>query len=266
MKKILLAATAATALVGVAAPATAQTNTRHYAGAEINVGGFTFGPTLNNPQNLEIFGIDVGDIAVALADAVVENTGYGTRYTASTSAQSDSKTATPVVNTSFKLSGTVNADCSFYAGNDDSALDINFGVIGIRTGDNENVNQAFEMVDSATAAIETLTAGCNTNNRVQISKDDLRGLVNAGAGAYDTNEFQANIPYSVTASWTGVPQGGAAAGTVQTLVLDTNSNFVELPQGAWRSSMTIDISAPVAAKGLVAGTYEGTTTVTLTTL
>src|SRR3546814_18661104 len=59
--------------------------------------------------------------------------------------------------------------------------------------DNENVNSAFEMVGPAEANIDSLTAGCNTNNVVEINKNDIRGLVNLNPGGYDTDEFQANI-------------------------------------------------------------------------
>ena len=106
-----------------------------------------------------------------------------------------------------------------------------------------------------------------TNNQVQISKDNLDGLVNAGAGAYDTNEFQANIPYSVTASWNGVALNAQTTGTPQFVTVATNQNANSLQQGAWRSDMQIDIVAPrVNGKGLVAGNYEGTTTLTLRAL
>src|SRR3546814_12987079 len=87
---------------------------------------------------------------------------------------------------------------------------IDFGVIGVRTGNNENVNQAFDMVGPATAEIETLTAGCNFNNEVEIVKNDVDGLVNNSATDYDSDEFQANIPYSVTAAWPGGPAASGA--------------------------------------------------------
>ena len=265
MKKILLAATAATALVGVAAPAAAQTNTRHYAGTEtLNLGllgSYNLNVGVNNPQNFPLIG---GALTDALDTLVENSTTIGTRYTATADAPSDSQAAVNRVDVVFTLKGKVNTDCSFYSGNNGSARNIDFGVIGIKTGDNENVNQAFEMVGPATAEIETLTAGCNTNNTVEISKDDIRGLVNLNPGGYDTNEFQAHIPYEVTASWTGVAYNARGAGTTQSLNVGTNANAAQLTQGAWRSNMTISIEAPaVNSHGLVAGNYEGRTTVTL---
>lgn len=250
MKKILSGTVAAIALVAAAAPAAAQTNTQHYAGLPL-VG------TLNNP----------GPVAEFLADLSVFGAQIGTRYRAQADAPGDSETATPTVNVEFSLTGTVNRDCSFYAGNNSNARNIDFGVIGVRTGNNENVNSAFEMVGPAEANIDTLTAGCNTNNSVEISKDDIRGLVNANPGGYDTDEFQANIPYSVTASWTGVALNAQTSGSSQSLVVPTNGNAGLKQQGAWRSRMDIDIVAPaVTNKGLVAGSYTGKTTLTLRAL
>jgi len=173
MKKILSGTVAAIALIAVATPAAAQhTNQRHYAGTVL---GIPY--TATNPNGLETLGLEFG-----------LGLGVGTRYRAQADAPNDSENATPTVNVVFSLSGTVNRDCSFYAGNDSSARNIDFGVIGVRTGNNENVNSAFEMVGQAEANIDTLTAGCNTNNVVEINKNDIvapavtnKGLV---AGSY----------------------------------------------------------------------------------
>lgn len=249
MKKILLAATAATALVGVAAPAAAQTNQRHYAGIPI------FG-TSTNPSN-----------AVAAGLNILISNNIGTRYTATADAPGDTVAADDNIDVVFTLSGSVNRDCSFYSGNNAAARNIDFGVIGIRTGDNENNDTAFEMVGDAVADIDTVTAGCNTNNVVEINKNDIRGLVNNNPGGYDTNEFQANIPYRVRARWTGVALNAQTTGTLQTLNVSTTQNAGALQQGAWRSGMELDIVAPaITDKGLVAGSYTGTTTVTLRAL
>ena len=251
MKKILSGTVAAIALI--ATPAMAQTNQRHYAGTVPIVGSLE----LTNPSNGVAF---AADLVIGLFD-------IGTRYRAQADAPGDSETATPTVNVEFSLSGTVNRDCSFYAGNNSNARNIDFGVIGVRTGDNENVNSAFEMVGDAEANIDTLTDGCNTNNVVEINKDDIRGLVNLAPGGYDTDEFQANIPYEVTASWTGVALNAQTTGSAQTLNVPTTGNAGQKQQGAWRSRMDIDIVAPaVTNKGLVAGDYTGTTTLTLRAL
>ena len=264
MKKILSGTVAAIALI--ATPAMAQTNPRHYAGTgSVSipfVGSVPVDYQITNPQP-GLFGVNVGAL---LGEAGVL-AGVGTRYRAQADAPADSETATPTVNVEFSLSGTVNRDCSFYAGNNSNARNIDFGVIGVRTGDNENVNSAFEMVGPAEANIDTLTAGCNTNNVVEINKDDIRGLVNLAPGGYDTDEFQANIPYEVTASWTGVALNAQTTGTPQSLNVPTTGNAGQKQQGAWRSRMDIDIVAPaVTNKGLVAGDYTGTTTLTLRAL
>jgi hypothetical protein len=253
MKKILTGAVAAIALVGVASPAAAQTNQRHYAATVPVLGNLS----QNNPGPGATF-------AWEFARGVF---GIGTRYTAVADAPSDSEAATPTVTTTFNLTGSVNKDCSFYAGNTASATNINFGVIGVRTGNNENVNSAFEMVGPAFANIETLTAGCNFNNEVSITKNNVDGLVNSAAGGYDTDEFQANIPYSVSAAWTGVPVNTVTSGTGQSLNVSTSQLSNTKQQGAWRSNMTINFNAPaITNKGLVAGTYAGTTTLVLTAL
>lgn len=263
MKNILCGTAAAIALVAMAAPAAAQTSERHYAGTEF--GGFEFENPSTAPNFIGPFGPFPSNQDIA--DFGVEVLNIGTRYSAVADAPADSETATPVVDVVFSLSGSVNKDCSFYSGNNANARNIDFGVIGVRTGDNENVNNAFEMVGDATAEIETLTAGCNFNNEVEIVKDDAAGLVNTTASGYDTDQFQNNIPYSVNAAWTGVAFGAVTPGSAQSLNVSTTDLSGLLQQGAWRSDMQIDIVAPaVTSKGLVAGDYEGTTTLTLRAL
>ena len=141
MKKILSGTVAAIALAAFATPAAAQTAQLHYAGGPVS--------PLTNPSGF-------GGLLGAAANELALLGNIGTRYTAFADAPSDSETATPTVNVVFSLSGTVNRDCSFYAGNTNSARTIDFGVIGVRTGNNENVNSAFEMVGPAAAAIDTI--------------------------------------------------------------------------------------------------------------
>ncbi|MGN3975267.1 hypothetical protein [Tsuneonella sp. SYSU-LHT278] len=219
-------------------------------------GGFTTNGCPGNPACVNT------PVTTTTTTNVVE-----TQFTITGSAANDTTTATPTVENSFTLTGTVSKDCSFYAGNTTGARTIDFGTIGIRTGNNENVNAAFEMAGPASADVQTLTAGCNTNNSVEISKNDIRGMVNANPSGYDTDEFQANIPYSVQASWTGVGVNSIASGTPQTFTVPTTANAGSVQQGAWRSTMDIKFNAPaITDRGLVAGTYTGTTTVTLRAL
>lgn len=250
MKKILLAATAATALVGVATPAAAQTNERHY-----NVAGVQ----LTNPTGV------LGAIAEAGANTSIL-LGIGTRYTAFADAPSD-RGDIGNVSVQFNLTGTVNRDCSFYSGNSaGNVRNIDFGVIGIRGGNNENVSDAFEMVGAATADIDTLTAGCNFNNTIKIAKSSAQGLVNNAASGYDSDQFQANIRYQVEARWRGIAENQVGPGSNKNLAVSYGQLEDEIRQGAWRSAMAIDIRTEVPNKGLVAGTYSGSTTLTLSVL
>ena len=257
MKKILCGTVAAIALVGLAAPAAARTNERHYAGT-VNVGSYNLSGGITNP----------GPLGQFVLDNIVENsTSVGTRYTVEANAPDDRGTAAQSVSVKFVMTGTVNKDCSFYSGNGyaDNVRAIDLGTIGVKVGDNENVNQAFEMAGDVEVEVETLTAGCNFNNKVEIVKNNVNGLVNTAPGGYDTTRFQANIPYSVKARWFGVAQGAPTGGSNQTLTVSESQLSNNSLQGAWRSDMSIDILAPaISNKGLVAGTYTGTTTLTLT--
>jgi hypothetical protein len=248
MKKFISAAIAATAILGVAAPAQAQTNQRHYAG---NIAGIPF--TSTNPTG----------VGLAVSEGLF-GVGIGTRYTANAAALGNTQTATPTVSTAFALSGSVTKDCSFYAGNNASATTIDFGTIGVRTGNNENVSDAFEMVAPAAAAITSATAGCNFNNSVTLTKaNGNQGLLNSAPGSYDTAQFQANIPYNVSANWTGTPQGTTANGIAQSLSVGDTAATATVNQGAWRSAFAMAVVAPAVNKGLVAGSYADTLTLTL---
>lgn len=250
MKKLFTMAVAATALTAISAPAAAQTNTNHYKGSIL-------GLEANNPNSVAQFFV---------WDPAVSNN-LATQYTATADAADDTETAEQSISRAFTLRGNVSRDCSFYTGNNEAARTIDFGQIGIQTGDNENDDTAFEMVDDLEAEITTVTAGCNTNSEVRISKNDIRGLVNNSGFGYDTNEFTANIPYSVTANWTGVNVGQVAAGTPQTLTLAANANESFKTQGAWRSRMSIDVNAQrINDRGLISGVYEGVMTVSLSAI
>ncbi|MBX9460143.1 MAG: hypothetical protein KL785_02415 [Brevundimonas sp.] len=167
---------------------------------------------------------------------------------------------------SFTMTGTVSTDCAYYSGNNDTET-LAFGQIGIYASDNTGPAAAFTMVDDAEVSIDTNLAGCNTANTVTIAKTDLNGLVNAGASSYDSNVFQANLPYQVTASYVAGPvAGGAAPGTNQTLVVATTADQNSAQHGAWKSAMSLDVVIPVPAKALVAGNYAGTFGVTISAL
>lgn len=192
--------------------------------------------------------------------------GNGTAYTVVGASLGDTETATPSLPTAFTLTGTVNPDCSFYAGNNAAARNINFGTIGVRTGNGENVGDAFEMRAPAVVNINSGTAGCNTRNNVTISKlNGVDGMVNAAAASagFDTNQFTDNLPYTVNANWTGVNVGQVGAGTGRSLTVATNEGSDTRDGGAWRSSFNMLVTIPTPNLGLVAGTYSDTLTVTL---
>lgn len=158
-------------------------------------------------------------------------------------------------------------DCSYYGGSSTSHT-LDFGTIGVNTQAATSVNNAFDMVSAATATVNSTTAGCNFNNTVKVSKaNGTQGLLNSAAGGYDSNEFQANIPYTATVSFTGTTnQAGPQAGSPQSVsagtgVASTTGNF-----GAWRSAMTLNINAPAPNLALVAGNYQDTLTVELKAL
>ncbi|ASD27570.1 spore coat protein U domain-containing protein [Brevundimonas diminuta] len=164
---------------------------------------------------------------------------------------------------SFTLRGEVSQDCSFYSGNINTVL--NFGQIGINTLDNGGVDDAFDMVSAANASIETNTAGCNTRNEVRITKaNGVAGMKSNYAGAFDGAQFQANLPYKVDATWTGVPAGaGSATASTQTLTVDTTEAGDLKVQGAWKSHFNVNINVPVPSRSLVSGTYQDTLTIEL---
>ena len=257
-----VAAVATLSMAGTAIAATHQTtNQRHYAVDLSYIGGPVLTDTNPDSATASFY-----DSLLPIGDAL----GFGTRYTASTTAPDDTENATPTVSNAFTLTGSVNKDCSFYAGNDASARNIDFGTIGVRTGDAENVNSAFEMAGPLNAQIQTLTAGCNFNNEVTIAKGNQYGdgmnLV-GNPGGFDSSQFQTNLPYTVNASWTGVPLNFIGTGSAQSLTVGLAQASNNVQQGAWRSQMTIDVSAPaITGRGLVAGTYQDTMTVTLSAL
>jgi hypothetical protein len=163
----------------------------------------------------------------------------------------------------FTLTGSVSQDCSFYTGNINTTLD--FGQIGINTLDNGGVDDAFDMAGPATANIETNVAGCNTSNEVRITKSNgVNGMVSNYAGAFDGAQFTNKLPYTVTASWTGVAAGaGSATASDQSLVVSTSEGSDVKTQGAWKSGFEMNITVPTPSKSLVSGVYSDTLTVEL---
>lgn len=195
--------------------------------------------------------------------------GLGTSVLQTSFSVGDTQTASPTVTKTFALTGTVNKDCSYYIGNGDLASrNINLGTIGIRTNAGETVSNAFDMVAPAGAVVASGTAGCNFNNTVTITKaNGTDGLENQIASGFDSNQFQANLPYTVNANWTGVQgAGNVGPGSGQSLTVGLNEATDQWTGGAWRSGFVLTFGVPVAPLGLVAGTYTDTVTVELAAL
>ena len=245
----LLAGVAAVALTASAASA-----------QDINQGQFY---VLGN-QNVQ-GGSFFGNIAAGLNRANARSGGSPiSAWHATGNAVDNNGTAAGSDTAQFTLTGSVSTDCAYYSG-DNGTESLNFGQIGIYASDNTGPAAAFTMVDDAEVTIDTNLAGCNTANTVRIQKTDLNGLVNAGASAFDSNVFQANLPYEITARYTaGLSTGAGSAGTAQILTVATTSDQASRQHGAWKSAMALDVTIPTPAKALVAGNYAGTFSVTIT--
>ena len=267
MKKLAFAA-AAMLLSGTAIAANHTTNFVQYgnAGLEIslNAGQPQTGGLDQSPQGLDAL-FDYAQAGGTLSTPVglVTHDNLGSRYRQNTSAPNDTQAATTTAGGTFTLQGQVSADCSFYNGSSSSHT-LDLGTIGIRTGDNENVTVAFNQADTATAHVDTATAGCNTHNTVTIAElNQGMGLVNANPGAFDSAQFTSHIPYALHASWTGV-NDTTANGFAKSLDIPASSSGTNTNSGgAWRSAFNMDVTIPPQSLGLVAGDYSDQITVTL---
>jgi hypothetical protein len=212
--------------------------------------------TVTNPASLGgILAIaNVNNPNSALSTAVVAGLSVGNTGTASLT---DGET--------FTLKGKVTPDCTYYSGAPVSAID--FGTIGINASSLTGPNLAFDMVAPAAVSIQTNMAGCNTSNSVTLTKNNINGLVNStNAGGYDTNVFQANLPYSAQASYVAAASGVVGAGAPVSWTVAENSIGGTATHGAWKSAMDINVVIPVPPKALLAGDYQGTLQVTLLAL
>lgn len=172
----------------------------------------------------------------------------------------------------FTLKGQVTKTCSMQAvdaADEDNhgtglAGTINMGTIGIRGGDELAVGQLFTMTGPAHVTIKSAAAGCNYKSTVRVDKDNALGLVNTSPGGYDSNQFQANIPYSATASFTATTASSVTGGTAQTVTVSDTATTNSGNFGAWRSPLQLDVDMPVVTgKGLVGGEYQGVVTLTI---
>jgi hypothetical protein len=263
MKNILKAGVAAAVLMTSATGAMAQTGTTVYSAPAIPASTTTtiigYTPFFNIP-------IYKTTTVPGKTSAEQFAAGVGSKYSDSATVSGNTEAADTSVANSFTMTGNVTKDCSFYGGGT-TAHDINLGTIGVRTGNNDNVSQAFNQRDDMTVNVNSATAGCNFNNTVTIAKDNgASGLVNKTPGGYDPAQFTAEIPYSIEATWNGSALNSHTNTVAQKLQVASNQGSKDLQSGAWRSQFNMDVSIPAQSKALVAGTYSDKITVTLATL
>ena len=207
--------------------------------------------------------------ALPISGTLNDNDGSSHHVTYSGNSSDDQfEDAAPTLVAQFSLHGSVTKTCAI-SGVDDFGGglqgNVDLGTIGITAGDDQALNTLFTMTGPTNVTLHSDAAGCNYRNNLKVAKDSALGLVNATPGSYDSNQFQANIPYAATAAFTGVADGaGAVAGTAQNVTVNSASLAADSNFGAWRSPLDISVTLPaVTSKGLVGGTYAGTLTVTL---
>lgn len=187
-------------------------------------------------------------------------------YTA-TAAGNDGEDYGSPITAQFTVKGKVMATCSIYGVDSEGTGlkgTVDLGTIGITAGDELAAGDLFNMTGPASAHIHSDGAGCNAENKVSVTKS-INGLVNAAPGVYDSDQFQANIPYSADLSFTGrLKSAGTGGGTLQHVNVNATSGTGSNFYGAWRSPLNLDLTIPkVTGHGLVAGTYSDTVTVTI---
>lgn len=189
----------------------------------------------------------------APANNVYEPGGNANVGTASSSEEAD-----------FTITGNVDQACVLGAGGD--LRDLDMGTIGIYADATSSVENVFTSVGESDAHTRTNLAGCNTKNRMTITKTNgSEGLVNEGAadGGYDGNVFQKNIPYTVMARYTAGAVGTTTASLANQITVLPNDDSESREHGAWKSAPAFKVTLTDPTKALVAGTYTDTVTVVL---
>lgn len=177
-------------------------------------------------------------------------------------------TGTPQTTASatFSIEGDVAPACIL--GANGGLNNIDFGTFGIYADGTSSVESAFTSVAARNGNSSTNLAGCNTANTVKIKKTNPAGLQNlaGGAGGYDATQFQAILPYKVSAVYEAPEPGNTALisslGKFSVTETDPDGENSR-SHGAWKSSAGFRVDIPIPAKALVAGTYTDTVTVTL---
>lgn len=264
----------ASVLAGATAVALALTATAASAGPALYRGAATgtftvntfFGPLsatgTAKTGEASFFGIPGSGSAIVLA-ADASNPGINSNvalFTMDSAGFANNTAATTLSNgATFSLTGNVTQDCAYYTGGTTTTVD--FGQIGINTSDN-NPDAAFEMVGSdRTLDISSNLAGCNTKNTVTFTKTDLS--TNAAAG-FDAAQFTNVIPVELVADYTAGVVGATNNAGLQTVSLTQAGNqAVANTYGAWKSPLNMVVKMKNPNKGLLAGTYNGTVSLTI---
>lgn len=159
----------------------------------------------------------------------------------------------------FTLKGKVATDCAYYTGSS-NLQSLDFGTIGIYADENAGPANMFMMTQAASVEINSNVAGCNTANKVVISKTDLQS---DNPGGYDSNAFTNKLPFSVVANYKAGAAGSTAGVTSAqdhvTVLAGSPSN--QATHGAWKSPMSLKVNIATPGKALLAGNYEGTVSV-----
>lgn len=202
----------------------------------------------------------------ASAQTVVADSDNGSTLTSTTIQTSASQgAASDSAGATFNLSATVAEDCSFFTGGGD--VDVDFGTLGIYNTSTQGLANAFRMTGDAEVSITTSVAGCNTANRLLVDKGgNAAGMTTDNTSGYDTNTFQANLPYRVIARYTAADGITTGVGIPRESRVNVGQGQDSKTQGAFKSAMTLEFLVPAAQKALVAGEYTDTVEVTLTAL
>lgn len=159
----------------------------------------------------------------------------------------------------FTLKGKVATDCAYYTGSSNNQT-LDFGTIGIYADENAGPANLFNMTQAASVEINSNVAGCNTANKVVISKTDLQS---DNVGGFDSNAFTNKLPFTVVANYKAGAAGSTAAVTSAQdhVTVASGSSSNQATHGAWKSPMSLKVNIATPGKALLAGNYEGTVSV-----
>ncbi len=165
----------------------------------------------------------------------------------------------------FAISGTVVSTCLLNV----PAPNIALGNISINTNAASSSSTYFHMTTAGDILQAQLTgsAGCNSNSNVTLSKaNGAEGLHNATTAGYDSGVFTANIPYNFQLAWTGSDNWtpGPQTGHPESAVVSPSQANSSIATGAFASAVNFAFYAADPGKGLLAGTYADTVTLTFT--